>query len=148
MTFIVLTHEGIVLIASIWNFDHQVAQYLHSRSWDTRVAAAQAIGAIAENVKYTSLSELFDILKVKVSEAGICTNVEDIITLPCLQSKLVSTIAFQRLYTYFYSFVHFFFPVDSFFPPFFFFSYCDKGQVCSDCYNELISRLCQCIFSL
>ncbi|XP_030442616.1 TATA-binding protein-associated factor BTAF1-like [Syzygium oleosum] len=35
----------------------KVAQYLRSKNWDTRVAAAHAIGAIAQNVKHTSVNE-------------------------------------------------------------------------------------------
>ncbi|KAI4370311.1 hypothetical protein MLD38_018674 [Melastoma candidum] len=73
----------------------KVAQYLHSKNWDTRVAAAQAIGAIAQNVKHTSLSELFATLKAKMAESGITADVEEVITLPSFQSKLVSAAAFK-----------------------------------------------------
>ncbi|XP_022880908.1 TATA-binding protein-associated factor BTAF1 [Olea europaea var. sylvestris] len=60
----------------------KVSQYLHSKKWDTRVATAHAIGAIAENVKCTSLSELSNSFELKMSEAGISGTFADIVTWP------------------------------------------------------------------
>ncbi|XP_010927294.1 TATA-binding protein-associated factor BTAF1 isoform X2 [Elaeis guineensis] len=48
----------------------KVSQYLRSRNWDTRVAAAHAVGAIAENVKHTSLEELFASVEAEMLVAG------------------------------------------------------------------------------
>lgn len=39
-------------------FYWQVRHFLRSRNWDTRVAAAQATGAIAENVKHLTVKDL------------------------------------------------------------------------------------------
>ncbi|PKA51093.1 putative chromatin-remodeling complex ATPase chain [Apostasia shenzhenica] len=47
-------------------------------NWDTRVAAAQAIGAISENVKHTSCSELFASIETEILEAGLCYVSNDI----------------------------------------------------------------------
>ncbi|KNA20109.1 hypothetical protein SOVF_055380 [Spinacia oleracea] len=49
----------------------KVSQYLRSRNWDTRVAAAKAIGSIAENSKRVSIEQLVGIAARKVSEAGL-----------------------------------------------------------------------------
>ncbi|CAI9784721.1 unnamed protein product [Fraxinus pennsylvanica] len=46
------------------------------------VAAAHAIGAIAENVKHTSLTELSNSFEMKISEAGISSTFTDILTWP------------------------------------------------------------------
>ncbi|XP_011621494.1 TATA-binding protein-associated factor BTAF1 isoform X1 [Amborella trichopoda] len=54
----------------------KVSQYLRSKNWDTRVAAAHAIGSIAENVKHTSLKELFTMVEMEMSEAGLSENME------------------------------------------------------------------------
>lgn len=48
----------------------KVSQYLRSRNWDTRVAAAKAIGSIAENSKRLSIEQLVAVVAKKVSEAG------------------------------------------------------------------------------
>ncbi|KAK9093560.1 hypothetical protein Syun_028471 [Stephania yunnanensis] len=58
----------------------KVSQYLRSKSWDTRVAAAHAIGAISENVKHTCLNELFSFIESEISKAGISFSVEDVVT--------------------------------------------------------------------
>ncbi|CAA3010787.1 TATA-binding -associated factor BTAF1 isoform X1 [Olea europaea subsp. europaea] len=60
----------------------KVSQYLRSKKWDTRVAAAHAIGAIAENVKHTSLTELSNTFEIRLSEAGISGTFTDIMTRP------------------------------------------------------------------
>lgn len=65
----------------------QVFQYLHSKNWDTRVAAAHAIGAISQCVKHTSLTELFAWVEKKMSEAGISAVGEDLVTLSYFHSK-------------------------------------------------------------
>lgn len=48
----------------------KVSQFLRSRNWDTRVAAARAVGAIAANVKHSSLKELFECIEKELVEAG------------------------------------------------------------------------------
>ncbi|KAG7964339.1 hypothetical protein I3843_09G164700 [Carya illinoinensis] len=65
----------------------KVFQYLHSKNWDTRVAAAHAIGAISQCVKHTSLTELFAWVEKKMSEAGISAVGEDLVTLSYFHSK-------------------------------------------------------------
>ncbi|KAJ7964144.1 TATA-binding protein-associated factor BTAF1 [Quillaja saponaria] len=69
----------------------KVSQYLHSKNWDTRVAAARAIGAIAENVKHTSLTELLASVESKLSEAGISGIAEDVIMWPYIHSKIADS---------------------------------------------------------
>ncbi|KAF3440568.1 hypothetical protein FNV43_RR18852 [Rhamnella rubrinervis] len=69
----------------------KVSHYLRSKNWDTRVAAAHAIGAIAENVKHTSLSEVLSCAKSKLSEAGISGGVEDVIAQPDFHSNIACT---------------------------------------------------------
>ncbi|XP_078169062.1 ROOT GROWTH DEFECTIVE 3 isoform X2 [Carex rostrata] len=49
----------------------KVSQYLRSKSWDTRVAAAQAVGAIAENAKHTTLKELLALVEAEAANLGI-----------------------------------------------------------------------------
>ncbi|XP_037492536.1 TATA-binding protein-associated factor BTAF1 [Jatropha curcas] len=73
----------------------KVSQYLRSKNWDTRVAAAHAIGAIAQNVKHTSLPELFGYVETKMSEAGISGVVEDLVAWPDFHSKIVSSGSFR-----------------------------------------------------
>lgn len=70
----------------------QVSQYLRSKNWDTRVAAAHAIGAIAQNVKHTSVSELIDCVGLKISEAGLSVSIKDVLTISDVQS------AFKRFF--------------------------------------------------
>lgn len=73
----------------------KVSQYLRSKNWDTRVAAAHAIGAIAQNVKHTSLAELFGCIETKISEAGISGVVEDLVAWPDFHSKIISSGSFR-----------------------------------------------------
>ncbi|OVA11083.1 SNF2-related [Macleaya cordata] len=74
----------------------KVSQYLRSKSWDTRVAAAHAIGAIAENVKHTSLTELFACVEAEMSVAGISGVVEDVVMAwPNLRPKIVAGLSFR-----------------------------------------------------
>lgn len=71
--------------------------YLRSKKWDTRVAAAHAIGAIVQNVKHTSLSELLNSLATKLGEAGMTGNVDEVVASDSLQSKLLANAPFRRL---------------------------------------------------
>ncbi|KAM2056088.1 hypothetical protein TB2_028253 [Malus domestica] len=73
----------------------KVSQYLRSKNWDTRVAAAHAVGAIAENVKHTSLIELFTCIKSKVADAGISGSIEDMVAFPIFDSNVAGT-SFRR----------------------------------------------------
>ncbi|KAL6194990.1 hypothetical protein ACLB2K_030612 [Fragaria x ananassa] len=69
----------------------KVSQYLRSRNWDTRVAAAHAIGAIAENVKHASVNELFACIQSKMCDAGISAAAEDMVALPMFDSNIAGT---------------------------------------------------------
>lgn len=89
----------------------QVSQYLHSRKWDTRVAAARAVGAIAENVKHSSLIELAGCVDARLSEAAISATFDDVATWQNGHSKIGSGTSFRRstlflihLFIYFYLF--------------------------------------------
>ncbi|GMQ02497.1 hypothetical protein CsSME_00048698 [Camellia sinensis var. sinensis] len=73
----------------------KVSQYLRSKNWDTRVAAAHAIGAIAGNVKHTTLTELYSCVETKMSEAGISGIVEDVVAWPNFDSKIVVSSSFR-----------------------------------------------------
>ncbi|GER39629.1 TATA-binding protein-associated factor, partial [Striga asiatica] len=74
---------------------NKMSQYLRSKKWETRVAAAHAVGAIAENVKHISLTELSSSVESKISEAGISATFEDVVTWPNFHSKLGGSISFQ-----------------------------------------------------
>lgn len=76
----------------------QVSQYLCSKKWDTRVAAAHAIGAIAENVKHTSRTELSSCVEVKMSEAGVSTTFDDVVALPNWHSRTGAGTSFRRCF--------------------------------------------------
>ncbi|XP_061359384.1 TATA-binding protein-associated factor BTAF1 isoform X2 [Gastrolobium bilobum] len=73
------------------NLLKKVSQYLRSKNWDTRVAAAHAIGSIAENVKHISLNELIASVVSKISEDGISCSVEDLCAWLSLQSKITGS---------------------------------------------------------
>ncbi|KAK8545550.1 hypothetical protein V6N13_066828 [Hibiscus sabdariffa] len=73
----------------------KVSSHLHSKNWETRVAAAHAIGAIAQNVKHTSLADLFSSVGTKMTGAGISANVKDVVVSPELHSKIVSGVSFR-----------------------------------------------------
>ncbi|EYU37472.1 hypothetical protein ABFS82_01G048900 [Erythranthe guttata] len=73
----------------------KVSQYLRSKKWDTRVAAAHAVGAIAENVKHASVTELSSCVEVKMLEAGISTSFEDILSWSNCHSKIGAGISFR-----------------------------------------------------
>ncbi|KAI4324095.1 hypothetical protein L6164_023659 [Bauhinia variegata] len=66
----------------------KVSQFLRSKNWDTRVAAAHAIGAIAENVKHSSLAELFSSVELQMSEAGMSGSHEDLLAWPYFGSNI------------------------------------------------------------
>ncbi|XVE62439.1 hypothetical protein DITRI_Ditri06bG0118400 [Diplodiscus trichospermus] len=73
----------------------KVSQYLRSKNWDTRVAAAHAIGAIAQNVKHTSLADLLSSVGAKMTYAGISATAEDMVASPDLHSKIVAGVSFR-----------------------------------------------------
>ncbi|XP_022718724.1 TATA-binding protein-associated factor BTAF1-like isoform X2 [Durio zibethinus] len=73
----------------------KVSHYLRSKNWDTRVAAAHAIGAIAQNVKHTSLGDLLSSVGAKMTGAGISATVEDMVASPDLHSKIVAGVSFR-----------------------------------------------------
>ncbi|KAF3581443.1 hypothetical protein DY000_02032732 [Brassica cretica] len=73
----------------------RVLHYLRSKKWDTRVAAAHAIGAIVLNVKHISLSELLNSLRTKLGEAGLSGNVDEVVASGNLQSKLQANAPFR-----------------------------------------------------
>ncbi|KAJ6360281.1 hypothetical protein OIU77_004313 [Salix suchowensis] len=73
----------------------KVSQNLHSKKWDTRVAAAQAIGAIAQNVKHVSLTELFASVETKMSEIGVSGLVEDLVACSDFHSQIISNGSFR-----------------------------------------------------
>lgn len=78
-----------------------MSQYLRSKNWDTRVASAHAVGAIAQNVKQTSLTDLFATVETKMSDAGISSVLEDVLAWPAFHSKVLSSASFRRLYAIF-----------------------------------------------
>ncbi|XP_057511229.1 LOW QUALITY PROTEIN: TATA-binding protein-associated factor BTAF1 [Actinidia eriantha] len=73
----------------------KVSQYLRSKNWDTRVAAAHAIGAIAANVKHTSLTELYSCVETKLSEVGISCVVDDVVAWSNRDPKLLAGVSFR-----------------------------------------------------
>lgn len=77
----------------------QVSQYLRSKKWDTRVAAAHAVGAIAENVKHTSLTELSGCVEAKLLEAGISATFDDVVTWSSSHSKIGAGTSFRRSFS-------------------------------------------------
>ena len=82
---------------NLFYYDVQVSQYLRSKKWDTRVAAAHAIGSIADNVKHISLNELIASVVTKMSESGISCSVDDLCAWPYLQAKITGS-SFRRLF--------------------------------------------------
>ncbi|KAI7988236.1 TATA-binding protein-associated factor BTAF1 [Camellia lanceoleosa] len=73
----------------------KVSQCLRSKNWDTRVAAAHAIGAIAGNVKHTTLTELYSCVETTMSEAGISGIVEDVVAWPNFDSRIGVSSSFR-----------------------------------------------------
>ncbi|KAI3756166.1 hypothetical protein L1987_55982 [Smallanthus sonchifolius] len=74
---------------------HKVSQYLRSKNWDTRVAAAHAIGAIAGCFKHSSMTELFNLVETKMKEACINCSVEDVVFWPKSHPKISASTSFQ-----------------------------------------------------
>nr|GEU67682.1 TATA-binding protein-associated factor BTAF1 isoform X1 [Tanacetum cinerariifolium] len=74
---------------------HKVSQYLRSKNWDTRVAAAHAIGAIAGCFKHSSVMELCNLVEAKMKEACINCSVEDVVLSPKSQPKISASTSFQ-----------------------------------------------------
>ncbi|MCO5611453.1 hypothetical protein L7F22_065706 [Adiantum nelumboides] len=58
----------------------KVYPLLHNRNWDTRVAAATAVGAIAENVNYLSLNEVLACAQKILSSLGCNINLYEVLT--------------------------------------------------------------------
>eukprot|EP00249_Psilotum_nudum_P027051 c34319_g1_i1 orf=1-864(-) len=56
----------------------KVCPYLRSKNWDTRVAAAQAIGAISENVSHISVKGLLANTELELGNMGHHINLSDI----------------------------------------------------------------------
>ena len=75
-----------------------MSQYLRSKNWDTRVAAAHAIGAIAGCFKHSSVMELCNLVEAKMKEACINCSVEDVVLRPKSQPKISASTSFQRLF--------------------------------------------------
>ncbi|KAH6823556.1 ROOT GROWTH DEFECTIVE 3 [Perilla frutescens var. hirtella] len=73
----------------------KVSQYLRSKKWDTRVAAAHAIGAIAENVKHMSVTELSSCVEAKMLESGISATFDDVVALPHRHSRIGAHTSFR-----------------------------------------------------
>ncbi|KAL9678205.1 hypothetical protein QQ045_016044 [Rhodiola kirilowii] len=73
----------------------KVSPYLHSKNWDTRVAAAQAVGAIAENVKCTSVSELYGHARNKMLEAGWSPSAENVLEGSSFDAEILSGNSFK-----------------------------------------------------
>ncbi|CAN1261979.1 TATA-binding protein-associated factor BTAF1 [Linum perenne] len=73
----------------------KVSPLLRSKNWDTRVAAAHAIGAIVQNVKHTSLVEMFDCVQRKLSDVGGTGVAEDLVTSRNFQSNIISYGSFR-----------------------------------------------------
>lgn len=74
---------------------HKVSQYLRSKNWDTRVAAAHAIGAIAGCFKHSSMTELYNLVEAKMKEAGISCATEDEVLWPKSHPKISASTSFQ-----------------------------------------------------
>ncbi|XP_043695072.1 TATA-binding protein-associated factor BTAF1-like isoform X1 [Telopea speciosissima] len=74
----------------------KVSQCLRSKNWDTRVAAAHAIGAIAENVKHATMTDLFECVETEMSDMGISAVVDDLIMAwPNFHPKFVAGASFR-----------------------------------------------------
>jgi len=72
----------------------KVSQYTRSKNWDTRVAAAHAIGAIAENVKHTSLKDLCAFVEAEKHAFGLSYGSDDAGPLPRADTVATSDLAF------------------------------------------------------
>lgn len=74
---------------------HKVSQYLRSKNWDTRVAAAHAIGAIAGCFKHLSVTELCNLVEAKMKEACVNCSVEDVVLWPKSHPKFSASTSFE-----------------------------------------------------
>ncbi|CAL4887597.1 unnamed protein product [Urochloa decumbens] len=72
----------------------KVSQYTRSKNWDTRVAAAHAIGAIADNVKHTSLKDLCASVEAEKHASGLSDGSDDSGSLPRADTAATSDLAF------------------------------------------------------
>lgn len=67
---------------------------IHSKNWDTRVAAAAAVGAIAENVNHRSLKEVIACAQKHLSNLGYDIDLNEILATKfinnCISSKALS----------------------------------------------------------
>ncbi|KAG9442446.1 hypothetical protein H6P81_018300 [Aristolochia fimbriata] len=74
----------------------KVALYLRSKNWDTRVAAAHAIGSIADNVKHASLKELIACVEAEMLEVGASHVAKDIMLgLTNIHSATATALSFR-----------------------------------------------------
>jgi TATA-binding protein-associated factor len=70
---------------------------LRSKSWDTRVAAAQAIGAIAENVPHVTVREVLAKAEAALAKDGVPTSLlEALVTSQEAGSESSTSLAFHR----------------------------------------------------
>ncbi|KAL2607435.1 hypothetical protein R1flu_026008 [Riccia fluitans] len=75
----------------------QVRQFLRSKSWDTRVAAAQEIGAIAENVSHPIVKDIYTKAEVELAALGHNVNLSSSIDSCALGAPQSSTsLTFSR----------------------------------------------------
>ncbi|KAL3681420.1 hypothetical protein R1sor_024376 [Riccia sorocarpa] len=75
----------------------RVRQFLRSKSWDTRVAAAQAIGAIAENVGHPTVKDIFAKAEAELAAVGHKVNLASSIDFRALgASHSSTTLTFSR----------------------------------------------------
>lgn len=75
----------------------QVRQFLRSKSWDTRVAAAQAIGAIAENVSHPTVKEIISKAEAELAALGHPLNFSVYLDLCALgTSQSSNSLTFSR----------------------------------------------------
>ncbi|XP_047094513.1 TATA-binding protein-associated factor BTAF1 isoform X1 [Lolium rigidum] len=73
----------------------KVSQYIRSKNWDTRVAAAHAIGAIVENVKHTLVKDLFASVEAEKHASGLSDETADVgSALPPPDTAATSELAF------------------------------------------------------
>lgn len=70
---------------------------MRSKSWDTRVAAAQAIGAIAENVPHVTVREVLAKAEAALAKDGVPRSLlEALVTSQEAESESSTSLAFHR----------------------------------------------------
>lgn len=74
----------------------QVRQFLRSQKWETRVAAAQAVGAIAESVKHVSVQELVALAEDELLKAGYTGICREAPKIGLLKTKSSTSLGFSR----------------------------------------------------